>query len=436
MTPFIVFGSSLSILVSWIYMNPMKEAGSRLIWIIIICVALIPTTITPCVLLIMYEDLDDLRPRHPLSWLAYIFKVFFRSIYLPISVAAFGDLSPSEKQDFEIETLQQIGKSQSEWWWIERLAKAFQRDGNLSAATENWERLGDLLPNDWWQKYQLAQAYERQEDLNAAIIIWEKLLINQVPCAEWWATRLEAAVRRNGGRVAVVTLWRKLLKDHSNRVGYLRRLLRASSPKRAPPDSLIAAYEAEITKDSESLESAKILAKVYAEFYEDYKEAFSVWKWLLNKRSNDSIVEKELAKMYVKVLTYHLLLRSDCVKKRLAALSESEVWMAEGQALSICSTCDEYLCDLSIHTLEVVQREVDRLLNGAPKWTRYAAIFCSLISVFLHRNRTAIWCLLIPFLTLLLSIHLRRILPCLLNQIDRKFNSQAAVCPSLVFFNI
>ena len=100
----------------------------------------------------------------------WIIQACCQSIYRPFLYALLASNQGRDELAREIEAARRsIRSNPSQWWWHERLAKALERNGDLSMAAREWERITLLMPHEWWPQHQLAEVYESQEELDSAI---------------------------------------------------------------------------------------------------------------------------------------------------------------------------------------------------------------------------------------------------------------------------
>lgn len=214
-----------------------------------------------------------------------IIQACYHSLFRPFSYAMLEERNVHHVTEYELEAIHKsLNRDLKQWWWIERLARTYEDNGDLCAAAGEWNRIGDMFPHEWWPRYRLAEMFERREEVDAAIEVWESMVINSEfidPCGFWWESRLENAFRKSGGQDAVIVGWKRLVEKYPRHSGFLRCLTNAYEQD-GDLNAVIRGYKLLTAEYPDIQEYGAELAKAY-ERSQDMKLAFVTWKNILEK---------------------------------------------------------------------------------------------------------------------------------------------------------
>ena len=237
-------------------------------------------------------------------------------------------------------------QSNSERYWIERKAYAYEKSGDLSLAKETWVQISSMLMDDWWPHYQIASLCEQLGEFERAIRIWENLVVqnSQQGLHYLMVKRLERAYSAGRGPAAEIEAWRALIlanPSNSSVVNSAAKILHGQ-----------AAYSTFIeifgTLNTDDQEVKLLLAKVY-EIKTDYAKALKLRREIWDQFKD----EAALVKTYVNFLT-----ESQGCRRCLEAMRVLDPPYE-------CQTCDQYIGGLGVQAR--VRNEIFIRDNAPPQ---------------------------------------------------------------------
>jgi len=219
----------------------------------------------------------------------------------------------------------------SERYWIERKAYAYEKSGDLSSAMDAWVQISGMSTGDWWPHYQIASLCEQLGEFERAITIWEKLVaqnFSQQGLHNLMVKRLERAYSIGRGPVAEIGAWGALIlanPSNSSVVNSAAKILHGQ----AAYSTLIEVFG---TLNTDDQEVKLLLAKVY-ESRKDYATALK-----LRREIWDQFKDKAaLVETYVNFLAdSHGCER--CLEARRVLDPQYK-----------CTTCDQYIGGLDVN---------------------------------------------------------------------------------------
>jgi tetratricopeptide (TPR) repeat protein len=242
----------------------------------------------------------------------------------------------------ELSVLELCIQQGNQWYWTERKANVYEKNGDLILAIDEWVRIATLLTDDWWPHYQIASLYEKLGDFERAISIWEDLVIksDQENWHSLMIERLEHAYIIGRGPEASIEAWKELVLANPRNRSLFIPVTRILNEHVAYTTSVeIFTRLSEMNSEDEMVKT--LLARAY-ERKRDYNRGCELWRKIWDQFKSEA-AEFGLVSCYLLLLT-----EADWCVKCLLARKELDPGYT-------CEKCDQYiggLTNVKVHVSE------------------------------------------------------------------------------------